>query len=99
LRAVDGFDEELPQFQDWDFVLRAYEAGKIGILRRPLILYAIHDRPSIGKAVGDRNLTVFYKKHLDRFKPVYARLLVTVYLSLKRRWGALAAFRKAWAGS
>ena len=76
--AVGEFDSELPRHEDWDWVLRAFEAGeKLAFVSEPLAnVYAI-DRVDLQRFI--RSTHRFLAKHdraLSKFGTAYRRRIV-----------------------
>ncbi len=66
---IDGMDEDLPSWQEWDFYLRVSEVAKFTSVPQPLVRQHLHDGERIsGNYDTKRDVTVpmFLDKHLER---------------------------------
>lgn len=63
---VGTFDSQLKRLEDWDWLLRYREFGKIGLLKDPLtVVYNVRGKE--GKNLED-SIKIFIKKHDTRYK-------------------------------
>ncbi len=72
-----GFDETLPRFQDWEWMIRISKEWRVGYIEEPLVISGsspdgITDGHSAALVEAERKLLI---KHLDKFAAAGADLL------------------------
>ena len=75
--SVGGFDEALPRFQDWDWMIRVSRHWQVGFVEEPLVLAGhesdnITDGHSAALVTAERRLV---EKHLDALRGAGADVL------------------------
>jgi glycosyltransferase involved in cell wall biosynthesis len=71
LKALGGFDEELPSRQDLDLYLRLARQWRFEFIPEPLVNKYIHDSGRISSVSANkiRGFELLYRKYLDDLKP------------------------------
>jgi glycosyltransferase involved in cell wall biosynthesis len=75
--SVGGFDEALPRFQDWDWMIRVSKDWQVGVVEEPLVLAGyendnVTDGHSTALVAAERRLV---EKHIDTLREAGADVL------------------------
>ncbi|MFL5907145.1 MAG: glycosyltransferase family 2 protein [Solirubrobacterales bacterium] len=65
LELAGGFDERLPQMEDWDLWIRAASVGRPGLVPEPLVAYREHSE-NARMASGDKRLQALFELMRDK---------------------------------
>jgi len=84
-KKIGGFDENLRNFDDYDFCLRLREAG-YSIIYTPYAKAYHHESPTRPQVHDDKTLDYLLKKHKPtRYDPFYRYEWINMYNKIRRR--------------